>query len=69
MLIIRTMESNGLLSGTDILEKDKKGLSVINHQLNAKCENQRISLAACKGALIPDGAGDGGEGLKIKPKT
>lgn len=39
-----------MLSGTDALEKDK----IINHQLKAKCESQRTSLAACKEAVIPD---------------
>lgn len=56
------MESNGLLSGTDTLEKDQKRLRVINHELKAWCENQKTSLAACKDTLISDLLGD--EGVK-----
>lgn len=46
------MESNGLLSGTDALDRDKKRLRVINHQLKAKSENPRTSQASCKEAMI-----------------
>ena len=41
-----------LLSEIFSLERDNERLRVINHQLKAKCETQRISLAAQKETLI-----------------
>lgn len=35
-----------LLSSADALEKDNKKLNTLNWQLKAKCESQRVSLAA-----------------------
>ena len=41
-----------LLVVIDTLEKEKEELRVINHQLKAKCESQRVFLAAHKETLI-----------------
>lgn len=37
-----------LLRATEALEEDKQSLRVVNHQLKANLDNQRVSLAPCK---------------------
>lgn len=62
----RKFKGNGfgwLLVGT--LEKDNEKLRVINHQLKAKYESQRESLAASKKALSPTAKYK----LRIRPRT